>query len=108
MLRLMGWLAVSVGLIYLGFRFAVWHLAWQLAIVCSLLLWVLLGASLVGQRLRALNKTTHATPEDFTAYRAAAARAAYVAQFGEDAAKRVEGEDRFFWHRAADYREAAK
>lgn len=108
MARLFVWLCGSVGLVYLAWRFAVWNLVWQMSIVAGLFLWVIIGGFLLAYKPRVPAPPIHVAGPVEMARKAAAARAAYVMQFGEASAAHAEQQEPDFWQRVAAYREGAK
>jgi len=108
MLRFLGWLSGSVILLYLSYKFAVWHLAWQLTIVGALFLWVLFGAALLGSKVRGLKQSATDRAEIFAQARAGAERAAAVAKWGEDGAQLIERNNPQIWRRVSSPRGVAK
>jgi hypothetical protein len=108
MARQIIWLCGCVGLLYLAYRFSVWHLLWQIFIVFMLFAWVILGAYLVGHKQREVRRTAQDRAELFAETRAAAERANYAARFGEDKAAQIDHNDPQFWRRVTTPRVVAK
>jgi hypothetical protein len=102
------WFAVSCLLVYLSWRFAVWHLLWQLALIVGTFVWVGLGLWMLGRRLREKRSPAVPAASIESVRRALAARAQFVSQMGEDAAIRIESKDPGFWARAAEYKAVGK
>lgn len=101
MARVLLWFAVSLCLFWLCWRFAVWHLLWQMALIGATFVWVSIGCWLFSRQPRgrvAAPAARELTPIEL---RARAERAAYAMKFGETAAVEMDLTDPEFWIRRA-------
>jgi hypothetical protein len=108
MLRTLVWLPIFGLLLYLSFLFSVWHLAAQIALIAVLFAWALVGVLLFNKSIPQRSARGPIAVTEIVQKSAAIERAQYAARFGEDAARKVDGEQPDFWMRMAQNRERAK
>jgi hypothetical protein len=106
--RLLIWFCGAVGLGYLCYRFAVWHLAAQMALLALTFLWFIVGAWLVSRQHVLRDNARRDTEAMSASARAASTRIMYSTKFGEDKAAQIDRDDPGFWVRVSSPREAAK